>query len=85
MGFIIENREQNSYPSQLQRFLGNGYVVADFGKSDATLLAKGHHPYVKEPEYQETKRFAKNSKQLLITLGQYFAGALFLFKTFVGR
>ena len=44
-GHGIENREKNSYPAQLQRMLGNGYEVANFGKSGATLLRKGHRPY----------------------------------------
>ena len=57
-GLNLKDRDYNSYPSQLQRLLGDNYLVANFGKSGTTLLSKGHHPYVKEPEYQEAKQFA---------------------------
>ena len=56
-GTGIENRERDSYPSQLQRMLGEGYVVGNFGKPGATLLNKGHRPYTKQPEYNQAKAF----------------------------
>lgn len=50
-GLAVENREQNAYPFVLQRLLGEeGYQVGNFGRSSATLLEKGHFPYVKQPE-----------------------------------
>lgn len=52
-GHGILNREKNSYPAVLQsRFGIAGYIVGNFGRSGATLLTKGHNPYVKSPEYQ---------------------------------
>ena len=57
-GYGIENREQNSYPSVLQRLLGKGYKVENFGHSGATLLSKGHHPYIQQEEYQKALAFA---------------------------
>ncbi|WP_448822435.1 GDSL-type esterase/lipase family protein [Capnocytophaga sp.] len=57
-GYGIENREQNSYPSVLQRLLGNGYKVGNFGHSGATLLSKGHRPYIQQEEYQKALAFA---------------------------
>lgn len=57
-GYGIENREQNSYPSVLQRLLGKGYKVGNFGHSGATLLSKGHRPYIKQEEYQKALAFA---------------------------
>lgn len=45
-GTGIADREHFSYPVQLQQMLGNGYVVGNFGKPGATLLYKGHRPYV---------------------------------------
>ncbi|MEP2775277.1 MAG: GDSL-type esterase/lipase family protein [Luteolibacter sp.] len=42
-----------SYPSQLQRMLGDGWKVFNFGKSGRTLMKKGDHPYWKEKVYQQ--------------------------------
>ncbi len=41
-----------SYPSQLQSLLGDGYQVGNFGVSGRTLLKKGDFPYWKEHRYQ---------------------------------
>lgn len=46
-GYGLKNPSQESYPSQLQQLLGNGYEVKNFGHSGATLLKKGHNPYDK--------------------------------------
>lgn len=56
-GTGIEDREHFSYPVQLQQMLGNGYVVGNFGKPGATLLYKGHRPYVEQTEFKEALRF----------------------------
>ena len=57
-GYTLDNRERDAYPSQLQRLLGDSYIVGNFGKSGATLLEKGHRPYVKQEEYQQALQFA---------------------------
>ena len=57
-GYGIDNREQNSYPSVLQQLLGKGYEVGNFGHSGATLLSKGHKPYIKQDEYKKALAFA---------------------------
>lgn len=57
-GAGIENRERDSYPAQLQRMLGDGYVVGNFGKSGATLLNKGHRPYMQQEEFKKAQTFA---------------------------
>ncbi len=57
-GAGIENRERDAYPAQLQRMLGEGYVVGNFGKSGATLLNKGHRPYIEQKEFQRALTFA---------------------------
>ncbi|WP_291583717.1 GDSL-type esterase/lipase family protein [Bacteroides sp.] len=57
-GAGIENRERDAYPAQLQRMLGEGYVVGNFGKSGATLLNKGHRPYIGQEEFQQALTFA---------------------------
>lgn len=57
-GYLVPEREKNAYPAQLARMLGDGYEVRNFGKSGATLLNKGHRPYMKQPEFQEALKFA---------------------------
>ena len=57
-GSGIEDRENNSYPSQLQKLLGDGYVVGNFGRPGATLLNKGHRPYTQQPEFKAAMEFA---------------------------
>lgn len=57
-GYTIEDRENNSYPSQLQSLLGNSYEVGNFGKNGATLLSMGHRPYIQQDEYQKALEFS---------------------------
>lgn len=57
-GFLVKDREENAYPKQLGRMLGSGYDVRNFGRSGATLLTKGHNPYVKNPEFGAALAFA---------------------------
>lgn len=66
-GFLVEDREKNNYPAQLQRLLGDGYEVKNFGHSGATLLKKGHNPYTKLPEYAASLEFVPDI--VLIHLG----------------
>lgn len=56
-GLGIENRERDSYPARLQQLLGESYVVGNFGKSGATLLNKGHRPYLKQEEFRKAVAF----------------------------
>lgn len=46
-----------SYPSQLQQMLGAQYEVGNFGKPGATLLNKGHRPYMKQEEFKKALAF----------------------------
>ncbi len=66
-GAGIENRETEAYPAQLQRLLGTTYDVRNFGKSGATLLAKGHRPYTEQDEYRAAIDFAAD--RVIIHLG----------------
>ena len=43
-GTGIQDREHFSYPVQLQKMLGDKYLVGNFGKPGATLLNHGHRP-----------------------------------------
>jgi len=56
-GYGIENRETDSYPAQLQKMLGEGYEVGNFGRSGATLLVHGHRPYTEQPEFRSAMEF----------------------------
>lgn len=57
-GIGVKDRLHDAYPAQLQSLLGEGYLVGNFGRPGATLLAKGHRPYVSQPEYEQAKAFA---------------------------
>lgn len=57
-GMRIEERESNCYPARLQRMLGEGYDVRNFGHSGTTLLRHGYQPYVECDEYREAVEFA---------------------------
>lgn len=56
-GTGVANREQNAYPVVLQRLLGKGYQVENFGKPGATLLRHGHRPYFDQPEFRAALQF----------------------------
>lgn len=56
-GAGMKDREQNSYPAQLQKLLGRGFEVSNFGFSGATLLQQGHRPYNKTQPYQDAIAF----------------------------
>lgn len=66
-GAGIENRNENSYPAQLQQMLGKKYKVGNFGKSGATLLSKGHRPYIQQKEFKKALKF--NPDIVVIHLG----------------
>lgn len=66
-GAGIVNRDKNTYPAQLQYWLGDKYEVKNFGKSGRTLLLKGDYPYVNEIIYQQSLSF--NPNIVLIKLG----------------
>lgn len=52
-GYGLEDRETEAYPVLLQTLLGKRYEVRNFGKSGATLLARGHRPYFDQEEYKQ--------------------------------
>lgn len=56
-GYGLPDREHTAYPVVLQRLLGDGYDVRNFGHSGATLLRHGHRPYVREPEFRQAVDF----------------------------
>ena len=56
-GAGIDMQEQNGYPAQLQRLLGDGYHVRNFGVSARTMLQKGDHPYMAEQAWRDAQAF----------------------------
>jgi acyl-CoA thioesterase-1 len=56
-GYGIKDREQDSYPAQLQGLLGNRWQVMNFGFNGATLLKHGTKPYSHLPVYREVLSF----------------------------
>ena len=56
-GYGLANRDQESYPARLQAMLGEDFLVGNFGRSGATLLSKGHNPYVNTGEYRKALEF----------------------------
>lgn len=57
-GYTLADPATESYPSQLQQLLGDTYEVGNFGKSGATLLNKGHRPYMQQQEFKKALAFA---------------------------
>ena len=47
-------RDTKSYPALLQKKLGNGYRVRNYGLWGRTILDYGNFPYKEEPEYKKT-------------------------------
>ena len=56
-GFGIVNREKNSYPAQLQVYLGEAYDVRNFGSKDAIVIHKGDNPYIRTEEYKQAIQY----------------------------
>lgn len=57
-GYTHKDPGATSYPTRLQQMLGAEYEVRNFGHSGATLLSKGHRPYINLPEYKAALEFA---------------------------
>lgn len=66
-GHGIDMAETNGYPALLQRKLGDGYVVKNFGVSGRTLLNEGDLPYTKEMAWKDALAF--NPQVVVIKLG----------------
>ncbi len=50
-------REETSYPAQLQKKLGAGFEVRNFGVSGATMLKSGNLPYWGLPAFKDAQAF----------------------------
>ncbi|MBR4533369.1 MAG: sialate O-acetylesterase [Bacteroidaceae bacterium] len=61
-GYGLQHRDRDAYPVRLQQMLdstygANRFEVGNFGRSGATLLYKGHRPYIKTEEFQQALAF----------------------------
>ena len=56
-GHGIDLRDVNGYPAQMQKLLGNGYNVRNFGISARTLMNSGDLPYMNEGLWHDALAF----------------------------
>ena len=66
-GHGIRDRIKDAYPAQLNRMLGEGYDVKNFGVSGTTLLSKGNRPYIQKDAYRAALAYQPNI--VIIKLG----------------
>jgi lysophospholipase L1-like esterase len=55
-GTLITDRNKNSYPAQLQRMLGDGFFVVNYGVSGRTMLDTADKPYRRHRYFEESHR-----------------------------
>lgn len=66
-GSGIDMAETKGYPAQLQKLLGGGYNVRNFGVGARTLLNSGDRPFMKELAWRDALAF--NPDVVIIKLG----------------
>lgn len=66
-GFGIGMSPVKGYPAVLQKKLGDGYLVKNFGVSARTMMNKGDLPYMNELAWRDAKAF--NPNIVVIKLG----------------
>ena len=69
-GYLVKNREENSYPALLQKELGEAFEVLNFGVPSKTVLrsnGKSIQPYVSTPTYK--KALEIKADIILVMLG----------------
>ena len=84
-GAGISNREKNSYPAQLQYYLGDDYEVRNFGSNGATAQSDGDYPYVRTGVYGESKNFLPDIVLIKLGTKRHQAAELERRKAFYGR
>ena len=56
-GHGLKDREHNSYPAWLGRWLGTNYYVRNFGVSGTTMLRTGDKPYIQQKAFADALAF----------------------------
>jgi nitroreductase/lysophospholipase L1-like esterase len=59
-GAGLKHRDTDAYPAVMQRLLGDGFEVRNFGHSARTLLTHGDKPFVREAEFRDALAFLPN-------------------------
>ena len=58
-GFFVRGQLWNSYPSVLQKMLGEDYCVGNFGFSNRIASEDGDYPYTAEKLYKKAWTFSR--------------------------
>ena len=66
-GSGIDMQEINAYPAQMQRLLGSGYIVKNYGVGARCMMATSDHPYMQEQAWRDAKAFCPDI--VIIKLG----------------
>ena len=56
-GSGIDMMDEKGYPAQLQRLLGNGYLVKNYGVGARCMMSTSDHPYMNEQAWRDAKAF----------------------------
>jgi len=56
-GSGIDMQEMKGYPAQLQRLLGDGFVVKNYGVGARCMMSTSDHPYMKELAWRDAQAF----------------------------
>ena len=62
----IDLRDVNGYPAQMQKMLGKGYNVKNFGLSARTMMNSGTLPYMNEQVWQDALAFTPDIAVIML-------------------
>jgi len=65
-GLRLIDRKKDCYPAVLQRLLGNGYEVRNYGANSATVQESGNRPYTRKDVYRESLAWQPDIVLLLL-------------------
>ena len=66
-GSGIDMQGQRAYPAQLQRLMGSGYNVRNYGVGARCMMSTSDHPYMQEQAWRDAQAFLPNV--VIIKLG----------------
>lgn len=65
-GMQVKNRRNCCYPSLLQKMLGQGYNVRNFGLNNRNAMMESPFPYCKEKQFEKSKAFLPDIVLLML-------------------
>lgn len=65
-GMRVKNRRHNCYPALLQRMLGQGYNVRNYGLNNRNAMLESPYPYCKEKQFEKSKDFLPDIVLLML-------------------